>query len=260
MKKMFALSCLACLAGTVCAAENAVVTIASWNIQIGKGMDGKLDLERTAAALAQLDAETIAFNEVDCRNARTGYVDMPKFLAAKTGMYVIFSAARADPPEGLYGNMVMSRYPLELVEAFLIPATPEETRGALLVKVVAPTPYYLLTTHLSYQQNPEVEAIRIEALDVIAGRLAKYADLPVILAGDLNAVAGSAPVEHLRELGFIFANDLAPASTFPASEPKMVLDYIAIAPGAAAAAVEFRVIEEKEASDHRPIEAEIRFE
>lgn len=252
------LATLACFVFGAAGAAETTVTLGAWNIQIGMGMDKVFDLDRTIAALAHFEAETIAFTEVDCRNARTGYVDMPKILAEKTGWHMIFSAARVDPPEGLYGNMVMSRYPLELVDAFLVPSTAEETRGALLVRVAAPAPYYVLATHLSYQQNADAEAIRIRAIDMITERVARHADLPLFWAGDLNSRQDSAPIEHMRELGFVFANDLAPAPTFPAREPNRTLDYIAIAPGTAAACDRFRVIDEKEASDHRPIEAVLR--
>ena len=68
------------------------ITIATYNIRHGRGMDNVVDLQRTAAALRALNADVIGLQEVDRDVQRSGRVDEAVALAAQLGMTPAFGA------------------------------------------------------------------------------------------------------------------------------------------------------------------------
>ena len=83
---------------------------------------------------------------------------------------------------------------------------------------------------------------------------------PAVLMGDLNTAPDGSVIQKLRDLGWKIANDADPEQkTFPADNPQELLDYIAVYPADCAEFSSYRVINEPEASDHRPVYAEIKF-
>ena len=60
--------------------------VVSSNIRHGVGMDGKLDLDRTAAVLRRLEPDLVALQEVDERCRRSGGVDQAAALGKALGM------------------------------------------------------------------------------------------------------------------------------------------------------------------------------
>ena len=202
------------------------ITLIQWNLHIGIDMTGRYNLKRQAEVLNELDADVIALNEVDRNCIRTGFSDMTKELGILTGMmFTQFCAARVLPPDGLYGNAVLSRYKMDLIGAELIPATKDESRGMTLVKIHAPNPFYLALTHLNFRDTPEENLIRTEAVQKIDELIHKYCpeDFPAILVGDFNCLPESDPVNKLMELGWN-AEKMLP--TFPSPSPVASIGHI----------------------------------
>jgi endonuclease/exonuclease/phosphatase family metal-dependent hydrolase len=161
------------------------VRIATFNIQHGLGPDGRVDNHRLAAAVTALDADIVALQEVDMRQARSGGVDQARLCAKAMGAVDHrFRPAlagpfrypgvrrrarrteRADAPG--YGIALLSRYPvLSWHTALLPPATPwvwgrvqlgtDEPRVALAAVIDAPSgPLTVVCTHLSVYRFPSV--------------------------------------------------------------------------------------------------------
>ena len=77
-------------------------------------------------------------------------------------------------------------------------------------------------------------------------------DLPIILAGDLNATPGSDPISLLTDR-WAFASENDPKPTAPSVRPRRKIDYIMYKPPDRWSVIEIRVIDEKVASDHCPV-------
>jgi endonuclease/exonuclease/phosphatase family metal-dependent hydrolase len=105
----------------------------------------------------------------------------------------------------------------------------------------------LLNTHLQHDDGETCEK-QAAKIDELFGA----AEGVFILAGDLNAAPGSVPVKALTK-NWAFATE--PGSkgllTIPADVPKHQIDYVLFR--GKLKFVDTKVIEEKVASDHRPV-------
>ncbi len=103
-------------------------------------------------------------------------------------------------------------------------------------------------THLDHTRD-ETDRIN-QAREIL--HIFKDDGIPMILAGDLNAVSDSEPMRILcSEWTDTFADD--PQPTFPVENPRRRIDYVLYRPTVAWRVVEKEVIDERIASDHRPV-------
>lgn len=152
--------------------------LVSWNIQWGRGRDGRVDLRRCAGALYDADPDLICLQEVAVNHPAlpggAGMDQVAMLAGLFTGYEWAFGAA-GDLPDGLggrrlFGNLVLSRLPLGQVFRHALPmpadpAVPAMARAALEVTVAAPWgPLRVVTTHLEFysrrQRLAQVAALR----------------------------------------------------------------------------------------------------
>ena len=208
------------------------VSVMQWNLRIGIDMTFRYNLKTQADVILKYNPDVVVLNEVDKNCARTGFVDMT---------------------HGLYGNAILSRYRMELVGSWLIPALIEETRGMTLVKIYAPNPFLVALTHLNHRTTPEANAARLQAVQKIAELIEKNnpGKLPVVLTGDFNCYPGSDPVKKLEELGWTLEK---PLPSYPSGSPKSEIDHFyRQTKDRRVEVVERIAIDEKYASDHIPL-------
>ena len=151
----------------------------SWNIQWGRGMDGRVDLQRILRTIRQLgDFDVICLQEVAVNfpglPGSHGGDQVAELLAGLPGYAAIYGAA-TDVPDGRggrsqFGNAVFSRLPVGQVWRHLLPwpaeaDTPSMQR--LLVEAVVTADVgslRVMTTHLEYysqrQRQAQIDAIR----------------------------------------------------------------------------------------------------
>lgn len=151
----------------------------TWNIQWGRGMDGRVDLARIAAeieAMGEFDViclQEVAVNFAGLPGSRGE--DQVSELARGLPGYTAVYAAATDLPDGrggrkLFGNALFSRLPVGQVWRHLLPwpvdpAVPSMQRVLLETVVEAPFgPLRVMTTHLEYysrrQREAQIDAIR----------------------------------------------------------------------------------------------------
>ncbi|MCA9018054.1 MAG: endonuclease/exonuclease/phosphatase family protein, partial [Planctomycetaceae bacterium] len=76
--------------------------------------------------------------------------------------------------------------------------------------------------------------------------------VPTILAGDMNALPDTEPIQILLKQ-WTNAIDKDATPTAPSTKPKSRIDYIFYRPATRFEMVESKVIDEPLASDHRPV-------
>jgi hypothetical protein len=117
--------------------ERESFRIMSYNVHSCIGMDGKLSPQRIARAILQFDPDIVCLQELDVGRSRTGGVDQAQIIARALNMVHHFHPALRIEEEK-YGDAILSRFPLEFVQADALPGIdllPHlEPRGALWVR------------------------------------------------------------------------------------------------------------------------------
>jgi endonuclease/exonuclease/phosphatase family metal-dependent hydrolase len=207
----------------------------TWNIQWGRGADGRVDLDRIVAQARRLaDFDVLCLQEVSA-----GYPELPggdggdgfRALAARLGGYAAVAGPAVDAPapgggRRTFGNMIFSRWPVGQVWRHLLPwpADPGvKSMQRLLLEATIKTPagpLRVATTHLEYysapQRRAQVERLRELHREAVAhagsNRPGSAADGPfdalprggpAVLSGDFNFRPQSA--DHARMLAPIDA-------------------------------------------------------
>lgn len=224
--------------------------VLTWNIHIGRGTDGVLDLERVARVILAADPHVVSLQEVDSATRRTGGADAPGRLAELTGLEVRYAKAM-DYDGGGYGVAVLTRLPALAFRAHPLPAdSTHEPRTVAELRAGLPRtglPLLFLATHLDHTADPATR--RRQAAHIVAIFEADSAGVGV-LAGDLNDTPGSATIATLTGR-WSDAGDASP--TFPAGAPDRKIDYVLYDSRWRVRVLSARVIAEPVASDHRPL-------
>lgn len=222
--------------------QNQQLRIMSYNVRHCAGMDLVVDYDRTATVIAQQQPDVIALQELDSMTGRSGNHDQLEELASCTGYHPVFGAA-IEFDGGQYGVGVLTReIPLSTKR---IPLPGEEPRVLLVVEL---KDYVIACTHLDLD-----EAQRLASVPLIVEEAQRW-EKPFILAGDWNDEPGSELLEVMTQHFTVLSGNDA---TYPADEPTACIDYVAAFNGRAEA-IGSHVIDEPEASDHRPLVVWVR--
>lgn len=215
---------------------------------------GVIDIDAIVRVIRAENPDLVALQEVDVNTERSGPYDQAAEIAQKLGMYHFFGKA-IDYQGGAYGVAILSKYRLY---ATTMQRLPMETGGEARVMAVASlklpdsTAIRFATTHLDAQSDP---ANRIAQMERIVG-IAEDELLPFIIGGDFNAEPGSDEID-LLDAHFERTCRLC-APTIPATNPARAIDFIAFHhPENKFEAATHNVVDERSASDHRPVTAVI---
>lgn len=151
------------------------LTVASYNIHRGRGLDRRVDLPRIAAVLDEIGADVVGIQEV--------YHDQAEALARLLGVRVVMGATH-ERAEGLYGNALLTRLDVRDHEVFDLTRRRREPRGGLRVDVAAGDQLlHLFNVHFGLRVWERAEQV---ALLVRQHVLRVELSGPRIVMGDLN--------------------------------------------------------------------------
>lgn len=234
--------------------------VATFNIHHGVGSDGVLDLGRTAAAVAALDADVVALQEVDrFWGQRSAHADQAGDLASRLGMHLAYGASleRAPRPGDdhprQYGSALLSRHPVLAGGTTLLPRRRGEQRSLLDARITTPAgSVRVLVTHLQNRSRAE----RRSQARAIARAFAADG-VPLVLLGDLNARPRAREVRTLTRylVDAWVVGGAGAGPTYPARAPGVRIDYVLVSPGLE---VVYAHVPLTDASDHRPVVADLR--
>lgn len=221
----------------------------SFNVRNGMGMDEVTDYMRTAKVIESLAPDVVAIQELDSVTQRSKGVDVLKKLADETKMYASYGWA-IDYDGGKYGIGILSKQRPLRTERIPLPGW-EEERALLIAEFEN---YVFCCTHLSLTADDSKASV------AIIDKYAKQYKKPVILAGDFNSLPESETMKEFARNWKILST--AKEATYPASVPEERIDYIlgyTKYSGENTYSVhQSKVVNEPEASDHRPIFVDVR--
>ena len=224
-------------------AQHRNLRLMSYNIRNAKGMDNKTDYDRTAAVINKANADIIALQELDSVTKRNGGEDVLKILAEKTGLFPVYGAA-INYQGGKYGVGILSKQrPLKY---YTIPLPGKEEQRVLLV--AAYKNYVIFCTHWSL-----TDADRLTSAAIINKEAEKFTKKTYLL-GDLNAEPTSNAISALQQKWTLLSGE---DPTFPAPTPVKCIDYI-FSNKRKTRVISKNVLNEPQASDHRPVLVEIK--
>lgn len=215
-----------------------------------------IDLEAIVEVIRNEAPDIVALQEVDVNTERSGPINQAEEIARRLNMNYFFAKA-IDYDGGEYGVAILSKFPISGTEIFRLP-TKWETNGE--PRVVASADIELGngrvikfgSTHLDAQGKHTNRLLQVKEI----AKISQEVNLPFIIAGDFNAVAGSEVIEILDN-HFTRTCDECPF-TISAKNPTKAIDFIAFRDSEDSFKVsDHRVIDEPYASDHLPLVAEI---
>lgn len=224
--------------------------IMSYNVFNGKQVDGKtFNYDRQVSVIRGMNPDVITIDEVDSITRRSEGHYLLREYAEKLGLHYFYSPT-IDFQGGKYGMGLMAKkHPLRVTRVVL--PGQEEKRTLILAEYPE---YIIASTHFSLRTDDQKKSI-----DIVRS-FGEIADKPLIIAGDLNFKPNSDAGRYFAKF-FRILTDTA-KHTFPANEPTETIDYIAVYKSRHASNIVLLrsgVLGEAQASDHRPVYADIRF-
>lgn len=264
--------------------------LVSYNIQYGKGKDGRIDLARITAELAGYDADVIALQEVETGWLRSHDTHQPQAIAAALpGYHWVYLPGfdlHGAKMRRQFGNMLLARQPIwqtRLVPLPKIPVADEFNMDLGAIEALFNTdagPIRLVNLQLS-SVSPEERLLQIAALlspvqsgpawtgparvrgevDWSNGELPPPASDSAILLGDFNAAPADAEYRRILNAGYVDAwrhlgLTEAAGITYPAHEnwPRPLrIDYAFVTANLAQKLTAARVDPAARGSDHDPL-------
>lgn len=226
-----------------------VVRVVTYNIRHGRGQDDTVDLARTAAVLRQLAPDLVGLQEVDDRVRRSGSVAEAESLGTLLRARPAFGAFM-DYQGGRYGMAILSRHPVVAAHSIPLPAG-NEPRVALMVETVLPRgdTIAVITVHFDWVAADSFRFAQASALAAVLDTLRR----PWVLLGDFNDLPESRTLALFRARALEASKPEDARLTFPSDVPEREIDYVFAAPPARWRVRAVSVIDERVASDHRPV-------
>ena len=200
--------------------------VLSYNIHKGVGgSDRCYRLERIIAVIAEAKPDLICLQEVDYNVRRSSYHDQPAMLAHALQTHTHIYQLNVPHREGGYGNLLLSRWPLETHHHLCLRHRTRKPRGAQLAVVNTPEGrLHLVNWHLGLAEKER----RWQVKHLLHHHLFLQAcHLPTLITGDFNDWRNTLTRHGFQDQQFSQAT--APTKhfrSFPAFFPLASLDKL----------------------------------
>ena len=226
--------------------------VMSYNVRYGISDDGRFNPNAIADAIAAQAPDIVMLQEIDRGFLLNGSHDVLALLQRRLRMHVYYNPAS----EPLFGDAILSRWPLHEVHRVALPAYDVATRPGALSGVLTlddDSQVLLAVSHLHEKEGGvDIRQVRDLGAEVLSRMDSERR--PLILAGDYNLEPGDARLQPLLARLRDGLSPARPLPTWPAARPVQQLDYLFLSPELRASNI---AAPATIASDHRPVVANI---
>jgi endonuclease/exonuclease/phosphatase family metal-dependent hydrolase len=202
--------------------------IVTYNVHKCRGLDRRVRPERIVSVLRETEADLVALQEVLNIEGSQRERDQARFFGEELGMhYYVGENRRLDG--GAYGNVILSRLPLDHVENYEITWRGREPRGCLRADAHFPNhaaPIHVFNVHLGTAFFER----RHQARELVGERILSNPELlgARVVLGDFNewthGLASQLLSAHLESADI--HHHLRRARTYPGPLPLLHLDHV----------------------------------
>lgn len=202
------------------------IRIATYNIHKGRGIDGRIRIERVARVLAEVHADIVALQEVVSHEEKRPEDHQASYLAGQFGYFYAIGETRKYRG-GVYGNVTLSRWKFETTRHADLSVSGREERGVLRTDIrLGPNLTHIFNVHLGtghFERRKQARRLLdpdlLQALDISGSR---------IVLGDFNEWTRGLVTRTLTS-EFHLTNlraHLRRSRAYPSGLPLLHLDHI----------------------------------
>ncbi|GAB1816903.1 endonuclease/exonuclease/phosphatase family protein [Herbidospora sp. RD11066] len=218
-------------------------TLITYNIRMGFGTTGTLDLDEIADWAATKKPDVVLLSEVDRGWFLNGGHDDLDRIATRLGMHFHFAPAADE----LWGDAVLTNLPIRNIQSapLVTEGYPTGAQAQTVVVEVGGRPVGIVNTHL---QEPELQSATLHSVTP---------EPPALIAGDLNLTPADPAFQALlTKIGLTDPlKDFGDPPTSPAENPVKRIDHVLLTEGLTAVSAEAPRVP---FSDHLPVVTRIR--
>jgi endonuclease/exonuclease/phosphatase family metal-dependent hydrolase len=233
--------------------------IVTYNTHRSRGIDGRARPGRIAEVLSEIDADIVALQEVLSRAGASREFDQARYIAEALRLHWVMGVNRPYRG-GLFGNVVLSRFPIRMMRNYDLSLVGREKRGCLRADIdFGACTLHVFNVHL----GTAVEERRYQGEKLLTADLLNDVELsaPRVVLGDFNewtrGIATRLLSSHLESADI--ETHLQRSRTYPGLLPVLHLDHIYYDPGLS---LENLMLHRSRraliASDHLPLVADFR--
>jgi endonuclease/exonuclease/phosphatase family metal-dependent hydrolase len=228
------------------------VIACTWNVHECVGGDRRRDPERVAAVLGEVSADVFALQEVHSDARGGGSLDQARFLADAMGFGAV-AGPTLRRRGGDFGNLLLTRLPVQSVRRHDLSVPGREPRGAIEVLLERPgARLRVVVVHLGLRARERAT----QARSLLDGVGTSPPEETLVVLGDFNEWLPWRAALRLPRRRF---GAFPALRTFPAWRPVLALDRVWVEP--AARLLQLAVHRSPlgvQASDHLPLVARVR--
>jgi endonuclease/exonuclease/phosphatase family metal-dependent hydrolase len=203
-----------------------VLRVVTYNTHKSRGLDGRIRPERIAKVLHKLNADIISLQEVWSYTEGPLRKDQARFFSEELKLACCVGETRKYRG-GIYGNIILTRYPILFTQTYDLTAVQREERGCLRADLDIP-PLGLVHVFNIHLGTGYFERKR-QAQKLIDVTLLKNPDLKgkSLVMGDFNEWTLGLTTKFLQEhFRSVDAATVRPVKSFPGLMPMLTLDHI----------------------------------